>query len=963
MNSIPGSLKWQMLLPMAAAFVLCLLVLSWLMLAHLREGARQADEHQLAFTKHIAYELDTQLEVAKAALETVASQLSAYSGQDVSIWLAQGKGVEAAFFDQGLYFFDAKGRRHLHSLDSSLDPDFETALESLSRRWVGLCIRLDEPVISIPIRLHQGQGATRKQGQKTSPAMLLALMVMPIRGEHGEVIGALAGAMDMNRPEFLGSLARTPVGKTGYFFVSAWDGTLLMHPDEQLLMRSDIQPVPVQLLEQASYGVHAVLETRSHDNARVLSSLIKLQSTGWVLGANVPAEDAYAAYYRQVYVFLVVIALGVVMALLGTWLLMRFVIQPLNTFTFALKEFDVGKGVLPEVQFATQTLEILHLLSSFNQLVRRLNQGYREMALANTIFEHAHEGILITDPAQRILKVNAAFCRITGYLPQEVIGQTPRILSSGKHDFAFYRSLWRTIERKGVWQGILEDRRQDGEPFLAQSRISQVVNAEGEVSNYVSVFTDLSEIRQAQDRLEAITSSDVLTGLLSRTVFVERLKTAMALEDEQGGLLALAYVDMDDFKSINDEHGQQLGDALLVEVAGRLRDLVGEKDCLARLGGDEFMLLLVGMDSQEAYLARLMAVLESLSRPYQLDGHRLETGASIGVSFYPADDSDADILIRHASQALYQAKNDGRGRIGCFDVVKSQAIQNRSHVLERIREGLAKNEMLLYYQPKVNLLSGQVVGAEALLRWHHPEQGLLPPAYFLEPFADHEVILEIGDWVIDEALRQMSAWQQAGLVLPVSVNLSARHLVRPGFNQQLQDQLQRYPELWPQWLEIEILESDVLLDITHIQQAIREAQAFGVSFALDDFGTGYSSLAYLKNIPANTLKIDRSFVRDMMIDKDDLAIVQGVIQLANVFQRQVVAEGVETTEHEVALLSLGCTLAQGFGIARPMPAADLPVWIGAYELGKTHPMQVRARCIKAEDFAAKLGVGMASGAK
>lgn len=304
---------------------------------------------------------------------------------------------------------------------------------------------------------------------------------------------------------------------------------------------------------------------------------------------------------------------------------------------------------------------------------------------------------------------------------------------------------------------------------------------------------------------------------------------------------------------------------------------------------------------------------------------------------------------------MYQAKNNGRGQVCFFDTAKSQEIQNRSYVLERIREGLANNEMLLYYQPKVNLLNGQVIGAEALLRWHHPEQGLLAPPYFLEPFANHEIIIEIGDWVIAEALRQMSAWQQAGLALPVSINLSARHLVCPGFNESLKAQFQRHADLWPQWLEIEILESDVLMDIAHIQQAIKEAQAFGISFALDDFGTGYSSLAYLKNIPANTLKIDRTFVRDMLIDRDDLAIVQGVIQLANVFHRQVVAEGVETAEHEAALLAIGCSLAQGYGIARPMPAADLPAWVAAYELGKTHPMQIRARTIKADSFASRMG--------
>jgi diguanylate cyclase (GGDEF)-like protein/PAS domain S-box-containing protein len=940
MKFLPHQAKWQILVLIASSFSLSLLVFAWVSLSHVQDDIGLVARHQLALTKRIAHELDTRLESAKAALEALAGLLPSElpRGQAASSMLAQHLGLRTVFFDQGLLLFDVDGQL---LGDTGVA---EAGLEAFFKRWISLCVRLNVSIISIPVRLNPDQNS--------GAPILFTLIAVPIRNDRHEVSGVLVGALDLGKADILGSLGQQKLGKQGYFFISAWDKTLIAHPDARLLMRQDIFPVPEQLLEQASQGARAVVETTAHDGVQVLASLVKLQSTGWVLGGNLPSSEANALFYRQLVTLAAFVVLGAALAAVITWLLMRLFVKPLVHLAAQFRALDISGDELWLIQCQSQTVEIANLVKSFNHLIGRLNQNYHEMGLASNIFEHAHEGIMITDAEQKIVKVNAAFCRITGYLPQEVLGQSPKILSSGKEDYHVYQSMWQDIRRKGSWQGELWNRRYNGELYLEQLRISVVRNAEGQITNYVGVFTDLSEIREAKNMLETMASSDVLTGLPNRSTFVMHLEAAMAKLQPQG-LLAVVYLDLDDFNSINTDHGQATGDQLLVEVARQLEAQVRAGDVVARLGGDEFMLLLGGRASPGEVQTTLGAMLERISQSYEIDGHRLEVGASMGVTFYPEDDSEAETLIRHAGQAMHTAKNNGRGQISYFDTLKSQVIQNHSYILERIREGLANNEMLLYYQPKVNLLSGQVIGAEALLRWQHPEQGLLSPPYFLEPFANHEVIIEIGNWVIAEALRQMSAWQRADLILPVSINLSARHLVWPGFNQDLRNQLNRYPDLWPQWLEIEILESDVLMDIAHVQQAIKEAQALGVSFALDDFGTGYSSLAYLKNIPANTLKIDRSFVRDMLQDKDDLAIVRGVIQLANVFHRQVVAEGVETAEHETLLLSIGCSQAQGYGIARPMPAADLPAWVMAYELGKTHPMQIRARCIKADGFSTR----------
>lgn len=943
MRFLPQSAKSQILSLMAAAFGLTLLVFVWITLVHVWDDTRQISASQMVLTKTVAHELDTKLAGAQRALEAVAGQVPSEI-LDVSDWLAGRMGIQAAFFDQGLFLFDAKGQR-LGASNTEMDAALEQALEALFNRWVSLSLRLDEAVISIPIRLDRGHGKTGN-----ALPMMLTLMVAPIHNERGDVTGALTGALDLNKPELLGRLARLSIEKTGYFFISAWDKTLILHPDTGLLMSREVLPVEVGLLEDASQGARGVVETRDQNGNGVLASLIKLQSTGWVLGGNLPTGEAYAGLYRGIVFLMIFIGLGFLTLMLVGWFLMRFIVNPLQGLSARFKSLDIHKEELSTINLSCKTREIQSLIESFNQLIERINNNVREMAFSAHIFEHAHEGILITDADQKIVKVNPSFCRTTGYLPQEVLGQSPNILSSGKHDYHFYQAMWRQIQRKGFWQGEVWNRHHNGRVYLESLRISVVRDSEGRITNFLGVFTDLSEISEAKSKLEILITKDPLTGILNRSSLVTLLEQAIERAAENQSLLAVVYIDLDDFKSINDDHGQATGDGLLIEVARRLQMVVRPQDALARLGGDEFIVLLTNPGSRDEARSRLEGIQSHIAMPYEIDGLHLDTSASIGVTLYPDDDSEAETLIRHAGQALYQVKTDGRGQIGFFDTAKNQELQNRGFVLERLREGMANNEMLLFYQPKVDLLSGQVVGAEALLRWQHPDQGLLTPPYFLEPFANHEVIIEIGNWVIVEALRQMSAWQQAGLTMPVSINLSARHLVYPGFTQALKAHLDRHPELWPQWLEIEILESDVLMDINHIQQAIKEAQAFGVSFALDDFGTGYSSLAYLKNIPANTLKIDRTFVRDMLVNKDDLAIVQGVIQLANVFHRQVVAEGVETSEHETALLSIGCSLAQGYGIARPMPAADLPLWVTAYELGKTHPMQIRARSIKAEAF-------------
>jgi diguanylate cyclase (GGDEF)-like protein len=394
-------------------------------------------------------------------------------------------------------------------------------------------------------------------------------------------------------------------------------------------------------------------------------------------------------------------------------------------------------------------------------------------------------------------------------------------------------------------------------------------------------------------------------------------------------LLAVAYLDLDGFKAINDSFGHDAGDQLLMAVSARMRDTLRDGDTLARIGGDEFVAVLVDLSDVGACVPLLTRLLAAASQTLQVGEHKLQVSASLGVTFYPqSDDVEAEQLLRQADQAMYQAKTAGKNRFHIFDAEQDRSARGHHESLEHIRRALVQQEFVLFYQPKVNMRTGQVIGAEALIRWQHPQQGLLAPGMFLPVIENHPLAVDIGEWVLHTALTQMELWHSQGLDLPVSVNVGARQLQQPDFVSRLAEILAQHPQVRPSCLELEVLETSALGDIAGVSQVIETCRAMGVMFALDDFGTGYSSLTYLKRLPVTLLKIDQSFVRDMLADPDDLAILQGVIGLAQAFHRQVIAEGVETRAHGARLLELGCELAQGYGIARPMPAVSMPQWVG-----------------------------------
>ena len=573
---------------------------------------------------------------------------------------------------------------------------------------------------------------------------------------------------------------------------------------------------------------------------------------------------------------------------------------------------------------------LLHSVLSLVALAIERKQAVMRLQLAASVFSHSSEGIMLTTPQGLIVDVNPAFTRITGYPREAVLGHNPRLLSSGRQDEAFYQQMWQSLREHGLWQGEIWNRRRDGQAYPELLTISAVYDQAGAISHYLGVFSDISLLKQQEARLQRLAYHDALTELPNRVLLADRMQQAMAQARRSQRLLGVCYLDLDGFKPVNDQYGHQTGDRVLVALAARLRQLVHGGDTVARLGGDEFVVLLTELHSPAQCAQVLQALLQQIALPLVLDDMTLQLTASIGATLYPYDDGDADTLLRHADQAMYQAKQQGRHCYQLFDSEQARQQRDLGEQQARLREALEGGELCLYYQPKVDMQDGRITGAEALLRWQHPQLGLLSPAAFLPLIADSPLIVTVGQWVIDTVLAQLDLWQHQGLVLTVSVNVAASQLQHPDFAAQLTQSLARYPALPPSQLALEILESAALRDIGQVSGVMQACQALGVSFALDDFGTGYSSLTYCKRLPAAQLKIDQSFVRDMLDNSEDRALVEGVISLARAFGREVIAEGVETIAHARALRAMGCRLGQGYGMARPMPAAALPGWVQAW---------------------------------
>ncbi|QUM87288.1 EAL domain-containing protein [Moritella sp. 28] len=559
------------------------------------------------------------------------------------------------------------------------------------------------------------------------------------------------------------------------------------------------------------------------------------------------------------------------------------------------------------------------------------NLSDKKIRLSSRVFSDTNEGLMITDSTGKIIDINPAFTRTTGYSRHEVLGQTPNILSSDKQSPAFFIEMWHNLIEQGHWYGEVWNKKKNGELFAARLSISSLTNDDDETLHYVGLFSDITEIKQQQQKLELMAHYDMLTKLPNRSLLADRFRSSIIHSKQTDTMLGVCFLDLDNFKPVNDSYGHDIGDQLLIAVAQRLKTNIRDEDTASRQGGDEFVLLLGDIESSDHCNEILQRINYFLALPYIIAGHTFNISVSIGVTLYPSDDADLDTLLRHADYSMYQAKLAGKNRFHLFNPEHDQLTIQKHLQLDEIQQAFSNNELVLYYQPKINMNTGEVFGVEALIRWLHPEKGLIPPLEFLPIIEGSKLENRIGDWVINEALKQIVAWQKQRIFIEVSVNIASYHLLSSTFLTQLENALASHPNLNSKYLQLEILESSALGDLNTIRNILNTCQdILGVNIALDDFGTGYSSLTHLKNLPANTIKIDQNFVKNMLDDPDDYAIINGVLALADSFNREVIAEGVETTEHGLMLLKMGCYAAQGYGIARPMPATEFPNWLHNY---------------------------------
>ena len=605
--------------------------------------------------------------------------------------------------------------------------------------------------------------------------------------------------------------------------------------------------------------------------------------------------------------------------------------RPLSQLSNSMERAQMGESLVRAEPGGPK--DIADMAHAFNDMMSVQEEREAALRIAAIAFE-TEEGMLVTDENAMILRVNQAFTRITGYKPEEAIGKNPSLLKSDRQDEEFFQRMWGSLQQYNNWQGEIWNQRKNGEIYPEWLTITAVIGKDGKVTNYVGTFVDISERKKAENEIHHLAFYDPLSQLPNRRMLLDRLRQAVAtsVRNQTGG--ALLFIDLDNFKTLNDTKGHGIGDLLLIEVSKRLQECVREGDTLARFGGDEFVLLLEGLSeerAQAAIQARAVGekVLEVLSQPYILEGNEFHSSSSMGITLFVNYKQKLDELLKQADTAMYEAKKSGRNTLRFFDPVMQEELEVRAQLEVGLREALRKEEFRLYYQMQVDH-TGHILGAEVLLRWVHPERGLISPMQFIPLAEETGLILPIGRWVLESACQQIKEWENDRRTsdLQLAVNVSGRQFRQVDFVAQVSEIISRI-DINPLLIKIELTESIVLDDVTDTIAKMQALRQIGVSFAMDDFGTGYSSLSYLTQLPLNQLKIDQSFVRHIGSKTSDATIIQTIIGMANNLCMEVIAEGVETQAQRDFLEANGCMLFQGYLFSMPVPLEEFSVLLDA----------------------------------
>jgi len=661
--------------------------------------------------------------------------------------------------------------------------------------------------------------------------------------------------------------------------------------------------------------------------APVFGSLAKIGIVDWGVISEVKRDAITGPIYQSLFRYGIIILIPLLVLLALGFMSVGRIVRSITAISDEFRR--AGKQDYSPAMLSSRIREIQSLVFGFNQMLEQIGISHEKLQQAAVVFETTAEGVMITDVNHQIVAINSAFTGITGYSESDALGKKASILNPNRYDADFLEPLHKEIEQAGEWQGEIWNQRKDDEIFPALVAINAVKNDAGEVTHYVSVFSDITSIKQTEERLSHLAHHDSLTGLPNRVLLNFSLEQAIkrgAREDKQ---VAVLFLDLDRFKIINDSLGHAKGDRMLEVVATRLSAGIREVDVIARLGGDEFVVVIDGLDKASDASLVAESLLDRLATPFQVGTQEIYINASIGISVFPRDGRDIETLVKNADAAMYRAKEQGGNNYKFYIEDLTTAAFERLSLETSLRHALQRNEFVLYYQPQVSLQTGALVGIEALIRWQHPELGLVPPNSFIPIAEETGLIVPIGEWVLHTACKQRKAWNNVGyLPAKMAVNLSARQFHTKGLVEQISNALES-TGLESRYLELELTESMMMLDVEATIKIMNELDHMGVELSIDDFGTGYSSLSYMKQFPIDKLKIDQSFVRDIGVSQDDAGIVNTIIALGHSMNLRVIAEGVETRGQLDYLREHGCDEVQGYFYGHPVPADEFEAFFDA----------------------------------
>ena len=751
--------------------------------------------------------------------------------------------------------------------------------------------------------------------------------------KSGDTIGVIVNHYNM---AFLNEVTtnRTGMGETGEVVLGQRKGddivflnSLLYAPDAPLNLTVPLDSTQARPMRLALEGGSGAVIAPDYRGVDVVAAYQDIPSMDWGLVAKI---DKWEAFAPLKWLGIVALAIWLITAAAAASVAFFFAFsfsRPINRLRDTTDRFAAGD--LKARAKITRRDEIGKLARSFDNMAGELEgeiaeRERREIDLRklSLVVEQSPNLVVITDSKGKIEYVNPTFTQVTGYTPEEAVGQTPRILRSGKVSRLEYKELWKTITSGNDWRGEFCNRKKNGDLYWESKFISPTRNDEGTITHFISVGEDITERRRAEETIHQMAYYDLVTGLPNRTLFNDRLGVAIAHAHRGKEKLTVMFLDLDQFKVINDTLGHGVGDQLLKAVGERLERCLREGDTVARQGGDEFTILLPGARHEEDAFNVARKVLETIKKPFLIGNHELNITTSIGIVLYPDDGGDAESLLRNADAAMYHAKEQGRDNYQHYTKALHVKVSRKLSLEGRLRHALEREEFVLYYQPLVDINTGRIVGAEALIRWRHPEEGLIPPGEFIPAAESTGLIVPISDWVLRTACLQNKAWRSENLPsIRMSINLSAHTFRRQDFTKDFKAVLDE-TGVSPHSLEVEITESAIMQNVEANIHKLQALNRLGVQIAIDDFGTGYSSLSYLKRFPIQTLKIDRSFVGDATTNPDDAAIVRAIVAMAKTLNLKVIAEGVETEEQLAFIRDLQCEEMQGYLFSRPVPADE-----------------------------------------